>query len=100
VAQVILSAHLQGDFDGIFDFLFEHAPDTALERIESIVAALDVLQASPLIGRPVENGKRELVIATGTSGYLALYRYIPELDTVFVLGARSQRDLDPRKTTV
>jgi plasmid stabilization system protein ParE len=84
---------MESDFERIFDFLFEHAPDTPVDRIESIVAALDVLESSPLIGRPVENGKRELVIATGASGYVALYRYLPELDTVFVLGVRSQREL-------
>ncbi len=96
MAQVILSEQLQGDFERIFDFLFEHAPDTAVDRIMAIMAimvALDVLESSPLIGRPVENGKRELVIATGASGYLALYRFVPELDTVFVLGVRSQREL-------
>ena len=93
MAQVILSAQLQDDFERIFDFLFQHAPDTAVDRIAAIIAALDVLESSPLIGRPVENGKRELVIATGASGYLALYRFVPELDTVFVLGVRSQREL-------
>jgi toxin ParE1/3/4 len=93
VAQVVLSRHLQGDFDRIFDYLFEHAPEGALERVDAIIAALDVLEASPLIGRPVENGKRELAILTGASGYLALYRFVPELDTVFVLGVRSQREL-------
>lgn len=72
--------------------MFEHAPESAIERIDAIVAALDVLESSPLIGRPVENGKRELVIATG-AGYVALYRFVPELDTVFVLGVRSQREL-------
>lgn len=93
MAQVILSARLQDDFERIFDFLFEHAPDTAVDRIETVIAALDVLQASPLIGRPVENGKRELVIATGASGYVALYRFVPDLDTVFILEVRSQREL-------
>jgi toxin ParE1/3/4 len=100
VAQVVLSRHLQGDFDRIFDYLFEHVPETALERVEAIIAALDVLEASPLIGRPVENGKRELVISTGASGYLALYRFVPELDTVFVLGVRSQRELGFGKTAL
>lgn len=95
MAQVVLSEALQGDFDRIFDFLFEHAPETAVDRIDSIIAALDVLESSPLIGRPVEKGQRELVIATGVSGYVALYRYIPEVDTVFVLGVRSQRELMP-----
>ena len=56
------------------------------------MAALDVLQTSPLIGRPAAFGQRELVIATGASGYLALYRYDPAMDTVFVLAIRSQRE--------
>ncbi|MGH9578985.1 MAG: type II toxin-antitoxin system RelE/ParE family toxin, partial [Terriglobales bacterium] len=93
MAQVVLSGQTQGDFDRIIDFLFERAPDTAVDRIAAIIAALDILESSPLIGRPVENGKRELVIATGASGYVALYRFAPELDTVFVLGVRSQREL-------
>ena len=63
-------------------------------RIEAIITAIDVLQTSPLIGRPVAFGQRELVIATGSSGYLALYRYDPMADTVFVLAVRSQRERD------
>lgn len=97
MAQVVLSEQMQADFDRIFDFLFEYAPDTAVDRIKAIVAALDILESSPLIGRPVENGKRELVIATGASGCVALYRFVPELDTVFVLGVRSQREFRPGK---
>ena len=98
MAQVVLSESLRDDFDRIFDFLFEHAPETAAYRIETIITALDILESSPLIGRPVDNGKRELVIATGASGYLALYQYVPELDTAFVLAVRSQRELGFGKT--
>lgn len=83
---------VRDDFDRIFDFLFDHAPEFAAIRIEAIMAALDVLQTSPLIGRPAAFGQRELVIATGASGYLALYRYDPAMDTVFVLAIRSQRE--------
>ncbi|MGB8337836.1 MAG: type II toxin-antitoxin system RelE/ParE family toxin [Burkholderiales bacterium] len=93
MAQIILSPRLQEDFDRIVDFLLTYAPETAAVRIETIITALDVLESSPLIGRPVENGKRELVIATGASGYVALYRFVPELDTVYVLAVRSQREL-------
>ncbi len=93
MAQVVLSEALRADFDRIFEFLFEHASETAVERINSIIAALDVLESSPLIARPVEMGQRELVIATGAAGYVALYRYVPELDSVFVLAVRSQREL-------
>lgn len=83
---------VRDDFDRIFDFLFDHAPELAAIRVEPIMAALDVLQTSPLIGRPAMFGQRELVIATGASGYLALYRYDPANDTVFVLAIRSQRE--------
>jgi plasmid stabilization system protein ParE len=92
MARVTLSERVHADFDCILDHLFEFAPEMATARIASIVEALDILQHSPLIGRPVESGLRELVIASGRSGYLALYRYLSELDAVFVLAVRSQRE--------
>ena len=94
MSRIILAAQVRADFDRIFDFLFEYAPDSAAMRIEAIITAIDVLQTSPLIGRPAAFGQRELVIATGSSGYLALYRYDPMADTVFVLAVRSQRERD------
>ena len=66
-------------------------------RIEAIVAAIDILETSPVIGRPVAFGQRKLVIATGSSGYLALYRYNPVLDTAFVLAVRGQRERDYKR---
>ncbi|NDP62019.1 type II toxin-antitoxin system RelE/ParE family toxin [Polaromonas sp.] len=92
MSRIVLAAQVRADFDRIFDFLFEYAPDSAATRIEAIIAAIDILQTSPLIGRPMAFGQRELVIATGSSGYLALYRYDPTLDTAFVLAVRSQRE--------
>ena len=92
MSQLALAGQVRADFDRIFDLLFEHAPEFAALRIEAIIAAIDILQTSPLIGRPVAFGQRELVIATGSSGYLALYRYDPVLDTAFVLAVRSQRE--------
>lgn len=92
MSRVILAAQVKADFDRIFDFLFEFAPEFAATRIEAIMAAIDILQTSPLIGRPLAFGQRELIIATGASGYLALYRYDPAKDTVFVLAVRSQRE--------
>jgi toxin ParE1/3/4 len=93
VTRVAFSPRVREDFDRIFDFLFEHAPEYAATRIEAIIAAIDVLETSPLIGRPVAFGQRELIISTGASGFLALYRYDPSIDTAFVLAVRSQREL-------
>jgi len=97
VSRIILAPALRADFDRIFDFLFERAPDYAALRIEAIIEAIDILITSPLIGRPVAFGQRELIISTGASGYLALYRYDPVQDTVFVLALRSQRERDYKR---
>ena len=80
------------DFDRIVDHLVEHEADDARGRIQDIVSAVDVLERNPLIGRPAEGGKRELVIGRGSRGYIALYRYVVEVDTVLVLAVRSQRE--------
>ena len=97
MSQLVLAPRVRADFDRIFDFLFEHAPEFAAVRIEAIISAIDILETSPLIGRPVAFGERELVIATGSSGYLALYRYDPVLETAFVLAVRSQRERDYKR---
>lgn len=94
MTRIVLSAQLRVDFDRIFDFLFDHAPEHAAQRIEAIISALDILATSPLIGRPVAMGQRELIISSGASGYLALYRFDPALDAVSVLAVRSQRERD------
>jgi toxin ParE1/3/4 len=56
------------------------------------VQAIQVLIHSPLIGRPVKDGTRELVIGRNSRGYVALYRFVASIDTVFVLAVRSQRE--------
>ena len=98
MSRIILAPELRADFDRIFDFLFEYAPEYAAPRIEAITDAIDVLASSPLIGRPVAFGQRELIISTGASGYLALYRYDPAADTVFILALRSQRERDYKRS--
>ena len=74
------------------DHLSRHDADDVAARIQQIIAALDVLEHNPLIGRPAPGGQRELVIGRRARGYLALYRYVAAIDTVFVLALRSQRE--------
>jgi toxin ParE1/3/4 len=80
------------DFDRLFDHMAAFHVADAAERIYGIVQAVQMLASSPLIRRPVKGGKRELVIGTGARGYVALYRFVPAVDTVFVLAFRSQRE--------
>ena len=51
-----------------------------------------MLELNPLIVRPAEMDKRELIIGHRSRGDVALYRYVSELDTVFVLALRGQRE--------
>jgi plasmid stabilization system protein ParE len=99
MSRVILSAGLREDFDRIFDFLFDYVLDHSARHIEAIMDALDVLATSPLIGRPVSLGQRELIISHGASGYLAVYLFDPAIDTVFVLAVRSRRERDYKRLT-
>jgi len=92
VSRIELAPEVGEDFDRILDHLTLYQVEHPEERILEIINALDVLERNPQIGRPVTNGKRELVIGRRSHGYIALYRYVTEIDTVFVLAIRSQRE--------
>lgn len=92
MAQVELAPDVLEDFDRIFEHFEKYQDTNAAARIEEIMQAIDVLAINPLIGRPAESGKRELVIGRKPRGFLALYQYIDVIDTVFVLAVRSQRE--------
>lgn len=92
MARVEIAPAVIEDLDRIFDHLARHEADHLPQRIGEIVQALSVLETNPLIGRPTTRRKRELVIGQRSRGYVALYRYVPEIDVVFVLAIRSQRE--------
>jgi len=92
VAQVVLAERARADLDRLFDFLAAEDSRAASDAIEDILDAFGVLERHPLIGRPVEQGLRALVISRGKSGYVALYDYYEATDTVLVLAVRHQRE--------
>jgi plasmid stabilization system protein ParE len=92
MARVEVAAEVIDDFDRILDHLAGYGGKDAAARIREIIEAFDVLETNPLIGRPARGNKRELVIGRRSRGYVALYRYVPEIDTVFILAVRSQRE--------
>lgn len=93
MARVALAPEVLDDFDRFFDHMVRFEVEDAPARIGEIVQAMQILTHSPLIGRPVRGGKRELLIGRGSRGYVALYRFVAGLDIVFVLAIRSQREL-------
>ncbi|MGB4927401.1 MAG: type II toxin-antitoxin system RelE/ParE family toxin [Giesbergeria sp.] len=93
MTRIELAPEVFDDFDRFFDHIAQYDPGSAPERIGAIVDAIQILGHSPQIGRPVQGGKRELVIGRAARGYIALYHYIEAMDTVFVLAVRSQREV-------
>lgn len=92
MARIELAPELEDDFTRILNHLEEHAVEDTPARIREIITAIDVLERNPLIGRPVSADLRELVIGRRARGYVALYRYVEPIDTVFVLAIRGQRE--------
>jgi toxin ParE1/3/4 len=98
MARVELAPEIAEDLARILEYQAQHKVADASARILQIVQGIDVLAHNPLIGRPVLNGKRELVIGRKGRGYVALYKYVDEIDTIFVLTIRSQREAGYART--
>ena len=92
MASIVLSPRALDDLDRILTHLVNHGVEDAGDRVGDIAAALDVLVRNPMIGRPAEQGMRELVIGRGTRGYVALYQYIAARDEVRIAAVRGQRE--------
>lgn len=90
--RIELAPEVLDDFDRFFDHQARHGVEDAPQRIREILEAIQLLAHSPLIGRKARGGKRELVIGQASRGYVALYRYVSGIDTVFVLALRHQRE--------
>jgi plasmid stabilization system protein ParE len=88
----LLAQDAADDLDRLTDFLLQSAPEAAEATVGLIVGGLEILAHHPLVGRPLTNGLRELVISRGRTGYLALYRYDAQADLALVLAVRHQRE--------
>lgn len=98
MSRIELAPELVQDFDRILDYLETDEVADASTRIAEIVQGISILEHSPAIGRPVRADLRELVIGRRSRGYVALYRYVAAIDTVFVLAIRSQREVGYKRS--
>jgi len=93
VAEVVYSRHAFSDLVRLADSLGKDAPEAAAAAIDVIRDGIEILDRHPLVGRPCEEGLRELLISYGKSGYVALYSYEQRQDVVLVLALRHQREV-------
>ena len=90
--RIELAPEVFDDFDRFFFHQAKHGIEDTPERIAEIIEAIQILAHSPLIGRKAKGGKREMVIGQESRGFVALYRYVSDFDTVYVVAIRSQRE--------
>ncbi|MGO9930582.1 MAG: type II toxin-antitoxin system RelE/ParE family toxin [Steroidobacteraceae bacterium] len=92
MAEVVYSRRAFADLERLADFLIKDAPQAAVIAIDVIRDGIEILERHPFVGRPCEEGLRELLISYGRSGYVALYSYEQSQDVVLVLAIRHQRE--------
>lgn len=94
MSRVIITARAGQGLQRCRRFLADKS-ETAIRRAaQAIEQRFLMLETAPAVGRPFpENPEwRELAIPFGDSGYVALYRYEPEVDVVYVLAFRHQKE--------
>ena len=92
MTRCLISEDAAQDLEELVDFLRTHQADYAVETIDLILNALNILEQHPHIGRLVQSQLRELIISRGKTGYVALYEYDEAADVVLVLAIRHQRE--------
>ena len=92
--QVIVTERAAQGLERCRRSLVARAPEAARRAGQAIARQLLLLETAPDIGRPFPEipELRELVIAFGDSGYVALYRHEPADDAVYVLAFRHQKE--------
>ena len=92
MARISYSGRALDDLARLTDFLLQSDARAAGGTVGLLVEAISILENHPLMGCPVEQDLRELVISRGKSGYLALYDHESWQETVLILAIRHQRE--------
>jgi len=80
------------DLEQFVDFLRNAQLEDGSATLPLVIDALRLLERHPEVGRPANDGLRELLISRGRSGYVALNFFDEVCDDVWVLGVRHRRD--------
>jgi len=94
VPRVIITQGVANGLEHCRLFLVEKNPQAARRAGQAIERQFTLLETNPDIGRPLDDlpELRELIVAFGESGYVALYRHELESDTAYVLAFRHQKE--------
>lgn len=92
--QIIITEKAVQGLERCRTFLLTKNPLAARRAAQAISNSISLLEKYPDIGRPFSDAPelRELIIEFGAAGYVALYRYIPQENNVYVLAFRHQKE--------
>ncbi len=92
--RVIVTSGAARGLERCRQFLAEKNSQASRRAGQSIAQKFELLEVTPDIGRPLEDlpELRELIIPFGSTGYVALYRYDPGADSVYILAFRHQKE--------
>lgn len=92
--QLRLTEGAIADLSRLRRFLVNKNPLAAQRAIAAIRQRLLQLTDSPEVGRPLPGMEsfREIVIPFGDGGYLARYRFEPDVEAVIVVSIRHQKE--------
>lgn len=92
--KIVYTRQAQIDFLRCRQFLQHKNPLAAKRAAAAIDLHLDLLSRHPEAGRPLEDHPelRELPIPFGDTGYVALYRYMPDDNVILLLAFRHQKE--------
>jgi len=96
MSQIIYSEQANRDIVRLAEFLHEIEPNLKQRVILTLFDGIEVLQKYPLIAKASADEKyqhmRELFIAFGNAGYVALYEYHEDKDLVLINSIRHTRE--------
>lgn len=92
MTRLVFSPRAPLDMERLAVFLRGNDAAAAQGTVPTLMRGLVILKEHPLIGRKVEAGLRELVIARGRAGHVALYDFDVANDSAVVHAIRHQRE--------
>jgi len=100
MSRIVLTEYAAEGMQRCWYFLAEKSPRAAIRAAQAIETTISLLERMPEMGRPFADTAdlRELPIRFGESGYLALYRFEPGEDVVYILAFKHQREIDYHPT--
>lgn len=93
--QVIVTEDATSGLERCRTFLQENNPSVMGRAAQVINRQFALLEREAELGRPLREypALRELIIPFGSSGYVALYCFDPDSDTVYILAFRHQKEV-------